>query len=348
MTPELRDALEIVAGRPTALDGRKLSLQGVHAVSHRRFSHLAKVGVLVDGETRTAYVKVVRPKDATEATRETLRLRLEHEVSVMVRLAHALKGHRHVGAVEPLLCVPEALLLMTLEVRGMPLADLLSARARWWPRQVGLDSLAKQLGYAGLWLAMFQQALRDHPSDEVIVADLRAYLDVRLQRLKTSSTCGERWRDDVLRLFDAYASAVEPEHLQRVPVHADYAPGNIIIGPDRATGIDLSMVRQGLRYHDVTHLDMHLDLMTLKPQFRSATLDPLRMAFARGFEDGGVLGTPVAHLSRLLHTINHMSTVVLRRSGWRDRLLAGSTLRFHEAWLNARARQLGTAMAGRL
>jgi tRNA A-37 threonylcarbamoyl transferase component Bud32 len=262
-----------------------------------------------------------------------MRDRVSRDFEATRRVHQALVGIEGLGAVRPIACIPDDLVIVTEEVPGATLSDLLELRGAWRPAQPAIRELAGVLHHVGAWLRAFQGI--ESPGRRVLLGDMRAYLDVRLRRLVDSprGALDEAERQRLLGYFDATAQDVAAADLEEVGVHADLAPSNVLVNGTTVTIIDFAMAATGGRYLDVARLYTQLDFLTAKPKFRPRVVKALQQALLDGFEPGLTSDRPFFRLFLLQHVICHVANLSLNPSPALARLYNLHQLRRHHAWL---------------
>ncbi len=107
----------------------------------------------------------------------------------------------------------------------------------------------------------------DPSNERIALDDVRAYIDLRLQRLVAarSRVVTADTRVALLARIDDLGSAIPPDALRSVVIHADLAPGNVLVCGDRIVVLDFAMTARGTRLHDLTRLYVQTDLMRPSP-----------------------------------------------------------------------------------
>ena len=311
------------------------------AYHERPFSHLLRVAVSRDRSTavdRHVYIKIFKPKP--DYGLEQMRQRVVHDFDVSRRIFDALCEQTGAAAtVRPLACYVDHLAVVSEEAVGATLLAHLEAHARWFPAPGSLRTTTALLEAVGRWLRAFQ-SIEPGPS-RVSLDAVRAYIDVRLQRLVSHAVLTAAERDDLLRHLDVLAARVSNGELREVLIHADLAPGNVLVSGARVIVLDFAMAQRGSELHDLTRLYAQLDVLRAKPQFRSAVVRALQDALLRGFDQTLTPGRPLFRYYVLLHRINHICTLSLSREGLLASALSRRVRRLHRGWI---ARELNTSL----
>lgn len=311
---------------------------------HRPYSHVVRVEVRTsDAADVLGRVFVKRFKPKPDLSDEAMRTRVAHEYETTSRAYTALADRDELGVIRPLLFYADTLTIVTEEANGITMLELLRRRAGWWPSRATMDELSATLARTGRWLAAFQAV--DAPAGgQVRLDDLRAYIDVRLAKLIAARRArfADADRTTLLRHIDRLGAAIDAADLGAVLVHADLAPGNVLVDGRRVVVLDFAMAHHGTRLQDLTRLHMQLDLLCGKPQYRPATMSRLQAALRAGFDPALTAAHPLYRLQLVLHHVNHFSTLSLRPSHGLASLYDGHLRRWHRRWL---ARECSTPVA---
>jgi hypothetical protein len=312
----------------------------------RPFSHVLRTGLVARGSSgspRYLFVKIFKPRP-NGPTVEQLQRRVVEEFETTRRVHHAMSRFTELGAVPPVACYPEHLAIVTEEVGGETLLAHLQSRAAWLPNPATLQALARVADTAGRWLRAFQ-SIDAGPARTIRLESIQQYIDLRLQHLVTNPAAhfGAIDRQRILAQIQRLANAVDTEDLLEVPVHADMAPANILLAQDRLVVLDFAMCGRGTVFHDLTRLYMQVDLLRLKPQFRSAVIDRLLAALVGGFDHRLTTDRPIFRLLLLQHRINHLATLSASAERFPASVYNWHVRRYHRALL---ADELNSAIGG--
>jgi Ser/Thr protein kinase RdoA (MazF antagonist) len=147
----------------------------------------------------------------------------------------------------------------------------------------------------------------------------------------------------VLAHIDALVSLVSSSDLADVLVHADLAPGNVLIAGRRVVVLDFAMTHRGSLMQDISRLYVQMDLMRAKPQFRRQVIHALQKALLRGFDPGLTKERPLFRLMLLRHHVNHLLTLNVRRERFPAAVYNAHLRRLHRQWI---ARELSHGVRG--
>jgi aminoglycoside phosphotransferase (APT) family kinase protein len=316
----------------THFDRDDLQLEPTH-LHERVLSYVLRLAVRCPGNVPLPhlFVKIFKPRPSPGM--EAMRARLQHDFDVTRRTHLAMASLEDLGAIRPVACYPDQLAIVTEETPGQTFAAYVESHARWFPHRDTLAELERVTGNVGRWVAAFQRT--DPTIGIVSLSDLRQYIDVRLERMVLEPhamwTAADRRR--TLLHIDRLAATVPDVDLTEVIVHADLAPGNIIVGHARVVVLDFAMTRRGNRMHDITRLFTQLEMLAAKPQFRGAVIARLQSALVKGFDARLTDKHPLFRLLLLLHRVNHLNTLAVRRERLAAHVYSAHLRRRHLRWL---------------
>ncbi len=303
------------------------------AYEERPFSHLLRVGVCRHGTEDPdlyVFVKVFKPKPQDGGV-EKMRRRVAHDFEVSRRIFEALDAPGGAGAVRPIACYVDHLAIVSEEAPGTTLMAHLHKHARWFLSPRAIRSVAENLAAVGRWLRAFQ--LIEPGSGYIEMPDLRAYVDIRLQRLVAHSVHPASFRQRVLDHLDGLAVQVSHAELADVIVHADLAPGNILISGSRVVVLDFAMVQRGSALHDISRLYLQLDILRAKPIFRRSVIVTLQDALLQGYDQTLTPTRPLFRYLSMLHRVNHLATLSLARERFPAFVMSARVRRLHQRWI---------------
>lgn len=314
------------------------------AYQARPFSNVMRLRVTPrDGEpVRYCFAKIQTPK-AMPGGEAHMRARVCHEFDTTAKVERALARRPGMDALHPIACYPELFTIVTAEIRGVTLLRYLEDRLSWFADASARAEADRAAGQAGAWLRIFQTI--DPADDLVEMTDLREYIDLRLQRLVSSghSPISVKVRERCLRHIEDLGAAVHPGDRRNVIVHADMAPGNVMVTARGVAVLDFAMASRGTYLQDITRLALQIDMMRGKPWFRPGAVRQAVDALLRGFAPEQSPGHPLFRLLTLRHRVNHLATLTLNRANGPARLYQWRLRRMHE---RAIARELDTPVSG--
>lgn len=299
---------------------------------HRPFSHLLRVGVCLDGghrPDRHVFVKIFKSK--SDASDEKMRLRVVHDFEVSRRIADGLAGWEDLGAVRPVAYYVDHLAIVSEQAEGETLMAHLETHARWFPSRRTTVALIETLSTVGRWLQAFQSI--ESGAGRIHLSDLRAYIDIRLRRLVAGGVFSAAYRERLLKHLDALAAQVPDSELADVLVHADFAPGNILVSGRRIVVLDFAMLQRGSSLHDIARLYVQLDVLRAKPQFRRTVVRTLQASLLRGFDQTLTSSRPLFRYLVMLHRVNHLGSLSLNREPFLASAFSSRVARLHRGWI---------------
>lgn len=326
-----------------ALGGAGLQLEPI-AYQPRPFSHVLRVRVS-SVDTRLAFhafVKVFKAKPPESGI--DLHARLAQDFAMTRSIHEFMSRWDDLGAVRPVACYDDLLAIVTEEAAGRTLLQHIESNGKWFASEGRLRELSTTAESVGRWLRAFQGfEARD---DRVSPDELRDYVDVRLKRLVTSGTVfDERGRQRILEHLEGLARQISPADCRAVAIHADLAPGNVVIAGRRVVVLDFAMAKRGSFLHDISRLHLQFALLRAKPQFRAALVATLQEALLRGYDPSLLPSHPLFRLLSMLHRVNHLGTLALGKERFPSSVLSWRIRSFHRRWIASELAQ-GARPAG--
>jgi len=126
---------------------------------------------------------------------------------------------------------------------------------------------------------------------------------------------------------------LEDPDLREVAIHADLAPTNMLVCGTRIVVLDFAMAARGSYLHDISRLFLQLDVLRAKPRYRPHVIDALQAALLRGLDPALTAGHPLFRYLLMLHRINHLGTLALRRERFPASVLSARVGRLHRQWI---------------
>jgi Phosphotransferase enzyme family len=300
----------------------------------RPFSSLLRLRIDAAGRQFGAFLKIFKPRLSTDEELRQLRRWVQREYDATACLYQAFAGNPGLSAVRPIAVFPDQLALATEEAIGVPFDRVI--RSGLWGRQVPapLTDIAQRIG---AWIRTYQQVTAS--SGEMSLDERQDYLSVRLRRLTAAGVFREQDVARTLERVHELARLVDSTSLGRVAIHADLCPTNILIGPTGGvTILDFAMAKSGARFHDISHLFMHLEFQRWRPRLLTRVLPDVQAALLAGFDpDEPAERHPLFQLMLIQHVICHLALLAEPQSG---------ILRPTQAWLARRRWQRCAVIAG--
>ena len=302
--------------------------------SHREFSDLLRIRVSLPVRSVDAFVKITRPTGKTAGDREAMARRVAGAFESTVKLYEALSSCEGVRTVRPIACFPEHLAVVTEEAAGTTLLDRVTVGLRRGRPGSAIAQLETAMHRVAAWLLAYQASAPWQGRCDL--DQMREYIDVRLRRLVAGARSGfsPELRIAVLEAFGKTAPTIESAELACVPVHGDFALGNLLVAGDTVTVLDFDMSARGCRYHDLSHLYLQLDLAKAKPWLRTSGLERLQSALLHGFDPVLHQDQPLFRLMFLQHVVCHLARLVEQRENAIQRVYTQRQQRRHYRWLH--------------
>jgi Phosphotransferase enzyme family len=269
------------------------------------FSAVQRVKVETPARTTHAYVKILKPKRPGNEELGRIDRILKREYLATRSLYQALRESDTMSAVRPIAWLPEHRALVTEEVPGRPLADLLVGGKR------PIDELVAVARNVGTWIRLYQSI---EPTDGVVdLAQRRVYVEDRLKLLGGRVLTADDHRG-ALNNFDQLASEIGSRTIPAVAIHADLTPHNIIVDDQgRMTVLDFTMARTGTAYHDLSHVYFHFAIMGARHPRRLEMFRTLRRELLSGYSPALTDDDPLFRLMLLQHGVCHVALLAERR-----------------------------------
>ena len=302
------------------------------AYEERPFSSVLRVRAIEPAGDACYFVKIYKSTQ-DPGNIEKIRARVSQDFVTTQRLARAMTTDPRLRVVDVIACYPDHLAIVTRQAVGDTLRAYLDRHASWFPGAGTRARLMAALSTVGEWIRAFQ---RLDPAGGVIEeCELREYVDVRLKRLVQRGIYSGTRREAILAYLAGLGATMSHGDLARVLVHADMAPGNILIATDRVTVLDLAMVQRGAPLHDITRLYLQLDVLRAKPQFRPRVVAAIQRALLHGYDPGLSAAHPLFRYLVMLHRINHLSTLTLNRESFPASMVSRRVLQVHRSWIDS-------------
>jgi hypothetical protein len=275
----------------------------------RRRSELLKVRIRAGSGAIYAFVKRYRLESTDPAERIFVTARVETDFAVTQRIHRLVAGRDGLHSVRPIACFPDELAVITEEAPGELLGRVLK-RSAWLSGGRTLDNLCIALERVGHWLKAVQAM--DGPPGRFSLDGMRAYLDIRLMRLREVRAMSAEERQVILDYFDEQRGHVAAADLVEVPIHGDLCPGNVLVSGSEITVLDLAMTRPGSMYTDLTHMYTHIESDRTKRWVSQQKVERLLQATLRGFDGSLSPSRPLFALNVLQHLICKVAKLATR------------------------------------
>lgn len=299
----------------------------------RPFSEVLRINVRDGERSRYAFVKIFKLPEDNNDHLAIMQRRVARDFETTKRVYQIFRSHPGLASVKPIACFPEQLALVTEQVTGETLSELIQRQAVWRPQEKSIAKLSHIFAQVGTWLRTFQEA---EPSGKQFSLErLRTYIDERLTKLVDSDRAGFSAADraGVLRYLDARGADVPEQDLREVSIHADLCPENVMVNGSEVILLDFTMAKTGATYHDVTHMFMYLELLKRKPFYQTRVGSRLQEALLSGYEPGLRPDRALFELLLLQHIITHLASMTNAKLSPFARLYHWHLWRPYQIWV---------------
>lgn len=275
---------------------------------NRRFSKVCRCRVHGKKKKTDVYVKIFQDTVTIDNRGKVEAVRSEYET--LYRWSAEFKNSAVYGVVTPLFYDPEKFIIVTKEVSGISLYNILNEKCKFHPDPGIVKQMSANLQKVGGWLQYFHS--KTPPEDKLFsIDDLIVYLDRRLILLTTEygRFFPHRYRKRVLNFLEEKHELITPDQLKLGLTHGDFNLGNIIVGNDKITVLDFGEVKFDSYLLDVARIYHQLYLMTLKPIYRPGTIQRLQGALLNGFGCPHATQLMIFRYLLIRHTITHLVTI---------------------------------------
>jgi hypothetical protein len=321
------DALQQEA--PLYFEGRAVTDVQIVETIPRPYSQLARVLIrFTDGEER-AYIKLYRHPRLGDDHNSSSAKR-EHDAHAM--LYEAFKEIEGCGVVRPIASFSELGGWVMEEIAGRTLEQELSRSATRWSGKRARQDLQKTLWQAGAFLRHFQQEFRQEDSISVEACGVLSEIDELLDRSDSMGTANAaRVRAHVARLVAAQGNKPLPV----VGQHGEcYAPHHIFVRGGELLVFDITGIKYGPEYEDLSNLWVSLEALLKYPLFSRSVVGDLQAALLQGFKEGTEIQRAafeifqIKNMLRLLDSLRRISV-----TDWRAGVRRLVGLRFVRRWI---------------
>jgi hypothetical protein len=303
------------------------------ALTERPFSHVLRVRTWCDGRPLIHFFKRFKLLGPGADQAILMRERVAGEFSTTSRIHGLMRQCPGAGTIKPVAYFPDELVIVTEEAAGQTLTEVLESAA-WRPQPEVVKSLEQTMERVGAWIRSFQEVTP--VEGRFSLRGMRDYLDARLMKLvRNSARFDAANRRAVLAAFDQISARVAEPALDLVSIHADLAPGNILIDGGNVTVLDFARSSVGGRCHDVSRMYTQLTFLCAKPKFTRRVISRLQQALLRGFDPALLHEEPLFQIFCLQHTITHYTRLTLNRASLPRRIYHWHVRRQHRRWLDA-------------
>lgn len=250
----------------------------------RPFSYIARSRIVGDRDARVVFIKLYRNTRQRSHEKMIEKIRSDYEIA-RFWYDHFADSPQY-RVVRPVLALPEQYLFASEESSGEDLYQLILKKAAFFPAVEDLQLLCGHLRRVGEWLH-YKKKVMHQSGVRYRIEDLQAYMDVRLKLLSEDARRGFplSLHKRVLDYLETRGGAVPENDLGVSISHSDFNPSNILVGSDTVTVLDFGRRVEEHDLLDLSKLHFQLTLLTLKPQYRTITIERLQQSLLEGFGD---------------------------------------------------------------
>ena len=261
-----------------------------------------------------------------------IRKRAQREIGLLNLVSQSRLFGRRFGVMKIAESNPEMATIATFEIPGMTLEQ--------WVHLPRNRQIFMPWFLAGGWLKRLQQLPLSETALEVFSNQNKGSLiEYCATRLNSLADFGYQWPD--LKTKTKILDSLSPlSNRQKVWVHADYAPGNLMWGDGVLTPIDFAMARAGHPLEDASYLIHRLEMAQVYRPWLGLPLSRFRSAILRGLGRENAETLRDYQTLKMKHLICRLHTYVRRPS----RNLKQS---LHDKWVRRVVRHQIVSIANR-
>ncbi len=281
----------------------------------RPHSVLARCKVIGSQGTAGVYVKRYIPNFPANrnSSPEALRKSVERDFQTHLYWFERFKHKNGFCVVEPLFSLPENHIIVTREVSGQRLYDLLTRAVKWGASKNLQKKLENDFFHIGGWLKALQSFEETEPPESnYSVDELIAYINIRLKKLTGDPRrhFPVKYRDRILHFLESTKPAIPESELRVCFTHSDFSPGNIMVHSDgRITVLDFNKVQKDSYLLDLSRLYHQTGLWSFKPFTTTGPIARFRKKLLEGFAHPAVDKSLLFRFFLIRHTLTHLVTV---------------------------------------
>jgi len=245
------------------------------------YSTITRLELACDGLSKVVYLKRVKTDRISNDVAEK---RVLVEYQTLVQLYEHFRSHRTWGIARPVAVFPQAHALVTEEVPGIQLMDLIGRFAKRYLFGQRLNILEKYCALAGAWLREFQ-SFTSQGTGQFNIQGLIDYCGERLDSLIGDRDSGvdQAFKADFLAYLHEQHKALGGRNDSIVGRHNDFSPHNIIVDGNRLSVIDFGFFDHDSYLYDVCKFWFQLECMKVSPLFSTSAINRLQRSFLQGY-----------------------------------------------------------------
>jgi aminoglycoside phosphotransferase (APT) family kinase protein len=245
----------------------------------RRLSDIARAE-LATGAARVAlYIKVHKHHVSTpERVKQKARLEFE----TLQHLHAAMTAVPGGGVPRPIAFFPEEMAVVTEEVRGQNLYQLLKRTLRPYAGLADRRAVEAHCAASGLWLRQFQAITRRDTRRSLREAGVLAHL-VKDLDVCVSMGLARRHSLRLVRFCEDRLGPLDGQAFPMVGAHPDFQPDNVVASEDGVSVLDFTSFGYGLPWGDVGRFVATIECLAKHPLYDRRKIGAFRVAFLRGY-----------------------------------------------------------------
>jgi tRNA A-37 threonylcarbamoyl transferase component Bud32 len=276
-------------------------------IIRRPESELIKCRVIHDTQVDFCFIKFHRALDRDISEHNRALGRIKQEAQVTQNFFQHFEFHSSFGVPKVVAFFPEEMAVVTKEIPGRRLLDVLREEAVGFPTSKVREELSRHFRLIGGWLAEFQgvalgqSSELDDPSQHIV-----PYVTIRLDKLIQAGMITESFVRKICDFLHHHMEAC-PRGLERAcQVHGDLSLSNVFLTPGYVGVLDFAMSNVSNVYEDLSYFYQRLDNLRVNPLFRNSTICAFQQAFLEGYGNPLVVNHHLFKAYQVRHTINHL------------------------------------------
>jgi serine/threonine protein kinase len=277
----------------------------IERMLERKFSVVAKCKIKGQSDFSVVYIKYY--KNFYKRSKNELTKIIERDFQDLNYWYAKFKCSDQFNVVKPLFILADQSMLVTKEVAGEDLHQLLVDFDWLFASRKNFQQLRHQIHNAGAWLHYFH-SIQPRGDEIYSIDDLVEYLDVRLKILTEENKrhFPKIYQKKIHQYIQKHRRLVSEMELEVNLSHSDFNPGNIIVNGDSVTVLDFGKVRKESFLLDASRFYHQLYLMTFKPNIRQKMIRKLQMTLLEGFGKPGADQLTIFKFLLIRHTLTHL------------------------------------------
>ena len=254
------------------------------------------------------FVKVL--KNAYEKPTKDFEESIEDSYKLNSFWHEKINGLEEYRTFKPVYCSIPQHVIITEELLGSHLGDLVRSRLCYWPPEKRILQFETYMEKAGRFLRLAQGFACDREP-----IDLGAFvedIDIRLKLLVSHSRSGfsAKDRQGVLGFFAKNLSQAQKEPMESGLMHGDFSIANFLVNERHLIPHDFSTMATGPTFFDLTRFFHHLELLRYRLIFLPRVVTRLQDSFLAGYGYQKDREYILFRFYLLRHTFTHFLSVV--------------------------------------